>query len=1052
MYKYLSICAFLLFALQTDLVGQRNIVIDTSTYSIDELVRKVLIQSECADVTNVQFTGKTGQIGYFSSGTDAIDVANGIIISTGRVHDAVGPNQRTGTATDYFDGAHVGDADLRQVANVGVNDTKDDAILEFDFTPLENFIEFEFVFASEEYCDFSGGNSQYNDVFGFFLSGPGIVGAYVNDAKNIAVSPVSEDNITVLNINHNQNYEYFIDNTPKNQPLALPEHYDNCRLDVPRDGISSLLEVDGKSIATLEYDGYTVTLKAKSVVVPLQTYHLKIGIADIIDGTWDSAVFLKAGSFKAGQPKAVIAPTSSLDCQRTSLTLSSIGSSTGGAFAHNWSTSDGRIVGTTSGDEILVDQPGTYRLIVNRMSTTCADTTSIQVVLNEDRPVIQDIISGTITCDEKLVNITIEMDTPDLYTYQIEYPNGLFSPVRASATFTTSHIGLHRAIVTANNGCQEIDTHNVPGDSAVGIYVFEDNYLVTCAEDFIAINPLVDDEGLDLTFEWSTMNGLIVSGGDAAEAILGQGGQYEFTAYNAANGCTFSYSLFVTEDNNYPIISAGPDAQLSCRDQQYIPLAFIQNQSGLEQITWHSLNGGALLLGADPLSPIITSPGMYVLEVENANGCISLDTLIVSPAPDVPTVELIRIDTLDCLVALAIIEIQVTGSYESINWTTIDGDINVVQTDGKTISVSKIGRYKAEVTNGMDCSIDFYVDVLDRGKPIADAGIDRALDCDGKTILEAALSSENGLIEYTWTGGPDPTFLVVSNSAVVVEAGTYQLHVQNLASGCENVDEVIVHPASLEIDYLLEFENCQFEKGEFYIEPNQIQDVHNILYDGTLHAADAHITVSDQPELIIVKADGCDQIVDLNYILNDDLKIEILVPDEVVVGEPFVLESFVNRRASEIASIQWLTNATLDCSSCLDHTITLYETTLFELAVEDIYGCIQHEKIQITPVSFVKVYVPSAFSPNDDGINDKLEIFGNEFVEDVQSVKIYNRWGGLVFSFENEHADPAPREEYAWNGFSNGADATEGIYVYSIILTSTTGVTVPISGNFVLLR
>ncbi len=67
-----------------------------------------------------------------------------------------------------------------------------------------------------------------------------------------------------------------------------------------------------------------------------------------------------------------------------------------------------------------------------------------------------------------------------------------------------------------------------------------------------------------------------------------------------------------------------------------------------------------------------------------------------------------------------------------------------------------------------------------------------------------------------------------------------------------------------------------------------------------------------------------------------------------------------------------------------------------------------------------KIYVPNAFSPNDDGINDFFEIYGEGF--EILHLKIFNRWGGLVFNGTGNNAK--------WNGGIKGKKAQSGVYVY----------------------
>jgi len=143
--------------------------------------------------------------------------------------------------------------------------TNDAAVLEFDLIPVGNILEFQYVFASEEYLEWVGSN--YNDVFGFFISGtnPG-GGNYLNE--NIALIPGSNTVVCINNVNDSMNSAYYVDN----------------------------LGLNGTSIV---FDGFTTVLIAQASVVPSSTYHLKMAIADAGDFAYDSGIFLKAQSMKS---------------------------------------------------------------------------------------------------------------------------------------------------------------------------------------------------------------------------------------------------------------------------------------------------------------------------------------------------------------------------------------------------------------------------------------------------------------------------------------------------------------------------------------------------------------------------------------------------------------------------------------------------------------------------------------------------------------------------------------------------------------------------------
>jgi gliding motility-associated-like protein len=252
------------------------IPLPSTGYTVSSLVQNVLV-SGCLVASNISYTGDPAAIGSFSSNGTSFALNNGIIISTGAVTNAMGPNLFTNVTTQF---ATPGDADLNVIT--GSNSTKDAAVLQFDFIPANNTVEFRYIFASDEYPEWACGH--FNDVFAFLLSGPGIAGGqgFSNDAKNIAllpdnVTPVTTNNIHIAGWNQG-NFE----SSPN--PVTCPDQ--NPQYYVSNIGSNSI-----------EYDGMTVVLTAHWTVIPCQTYHIKFAIADVADRKYDSGVFIEGASF-----------------------------------------------------------------------------------------------------------------------------------------------------------------------------------------------------------------------------------------------------------------------------------------------------------------------------------------------------------------------------------------------------------------------------------------------------------------------------------------------------------------------------------------------------------------------------------------------------------------------------------------------------------------------------------------------------------------------------------------------------------------------------------
>lgn len=245
-------------------------------YTVERLVQDIFVGGACRNTFNIKGVGNNGGIGYFENGQSVIGINRGIILSTGPIENSKGPNDSRRISGDFKDLG--GDADLKQLSQLNIQDAVG---IEFDFVPLDSVVTFRYVFASEEYCEFVGSN--YNDVFGFFVSGPGINGPFSNQAINVALVPGSKDYVSINTINHNANSSFYVGN--------------EMREDAERCGIPWS---NSPNLGNIQYDGYTRVMTATLKLKPCETYHLRLMISDVNDGQFDSAVFLEAESFNIG--------------------------------------------------------------------------------------------------------------------------------------------------------------------------------------------------------------------------------------------------------------------------------------------------------------------------------------------------------------------------------------------------------------------------------------------------------------------------------------------------------------------------------------------------------------------------------------------------------------------------------------------------------------------------------------------------------------------------------------------------------------------------------
>lgn len=215
-------------------------------------------------VSNAALNCTTNAYGTFSGGLANFGLNEGIILTSGSAVDLIGPNNSWYQSTANY---APGDTDLSVLSG---NPTFDACWIAFDFVPTCDSVAFDYVFGSEEYPEYV--NSQFNDVFAFFISGPGITGT-----QNIALVPGANIPIAINNVNDGW--------------------VDSCAAVLPGPCMNCQYYVNNCAGNALQYDGYTTVLAATAPVTAGQTYHLKITISDASDYVYDSGVMLESKSF-----------------------------------------------------------------------------------------------------------------------------------------------------------------------------------------------------------------------------------------------------------------------------------------------------------------------------------------------------------------------------------------------------------------------------------------------------------------------------------------------------------------------------------------------------------------------------------------------------------------------------------------------------------------------------------------------------------------------------------------------------------------------------------
>ena len=282
MIKYITSFVFVSLSLIT--FSQSVVVSNTQTPT--QLINNVLLGMGVT-ASNITINGSPlnannaqGNVVSFTNTNPAFPISSGLLLTTGNAIAAQGPNNSTNLSNNLPATASVASDPHLNILAAGT--VTNGVVLEFDFIPTGDTLNFRYIFGSEEYPEFSP--STFNDAFGLFLWGPGITGPYAlagyANGANIATIPGGIP-VTINNVGDASNTQYYVFNDNGST-------YGNA----------------------IQYDGTTVLLTAAASVQCNQTYHIKLAISNVSDQAYDSGVFLEANSFSSNVVDVAVATVS----------------------------------------------------------------------------------------------------------------------------------------------------------------------------------------------------------------------------------------------------------------------------------------------------------------------------------------------------------------------------------------------------------------------------------------------------------------------------------------------------------------------------------------------------------------------------------------------------------------------------------------------------------------------------------------------------------------------------------------------------------------------
>ena len=486
-------------------------------------------------------------------------------------------------------------------------------------------------------------------------------------------------------------------------------------------------------------------------------------------------------------PTAVTSVNGNLDCNNSSVVISGVGSSTGTNIIYQWYVG-GSVIPGGSSLTLNVTMPGDYTLEVTDMDTGCSNFSVITVLENVTSPSVDISTPGTINCAVSSIILNGSGSSSGI-SFSYEWIDASGNTIGTDITIIVSSPGIYTLIVTDNTtGCTASQPVIVTADIVTSIADAGPDMILNCGTTEVTLDGTGSSSGTGFDFQWSTTNGNIITGGSTLNPVVDNEGTYELIVTDVNNGCTDTDEVVVSV--GLPL-DLGEDIYFDCNLAQMTIVGNLIPTDPDYIYTWIT-NDGVIDSGADTPSPIISSPGTYILNINDpANSCSTNDEITIFDFSDVVLVN--ENMSLNCDPQLPNVleaSLQLSNLDLTYIWTTNDGGF-VDANDILNPTVDAVGTYILAVTdNANGCTANATIVMGDMLLPTAAINIIgfSVLDCNNAGIvLDGSGSIPIPAVSFEWSTNGS----VISSDLTVeaVEAGIYELVVTD-QNGCSDMTQI----------------------------------------------------------------------------------------------------------------------------------------------------------------------------------------------------------------------------------------------------------------------
>ena len=607
--------------------------------------------------------------------------------------------------------------------------------------------------------------------------------------------------------------------------------------------------------------------------------------------------------------------------------------------------------------------------------------------------------------------------------------------------------GVYSVTVTDAHGCQ--DSADIVLDSGPDIHISLRQSLVCIGDAIAQIEVLGELAGNDIV--WNT--------GDTITLLTNlTSGVYSVmvTAVRDGEECISVDTIRIAE----PDFNVSPITNMSFipRNTCNMPdSGIIFNQMldyrGPTEYVWHDLND---TVTRNPFI-FVHQSGYYSYSVrDRLTGCVIYQDSILARFP-----ERIQINVDSTRVSCngdqdGSITLSVQGRTGPFNFIW-GGGILATSDTVATANNLAAGTYNFTITDVADftCLVPLVLEVYEPDPLVlrVDSAFTRNIRCHGETNGQIGLiwegGNRNAAPSIRWSGGSN-----ASLRATNLTAGSYMVQLTD-SRGCNDSVRVdILEPSPLAGNIPIP-QDPQCNGGQTNITVNGVSGGTGSIYTFSVDNGPSQLLMSQVPVfsgdhlVSVFDALGCRLDTILNISDPPEITVELGDDLEVNLGDSIRLNPVVNS-PNPIDEFIWSPGNNLSCLDCNNPYASPTESQMYFLTVVDAQGCTATAGVLVTVDKARKVYIPNAFTPNDDGINDRFQIFTGNGVAGINYVQIFNRWGSLLFSVENDATNGFGFS--GWDGSYDGKIMDPGVYLYLVEIRFIDGKTFLYRGDVTIVR